>query len=181
MYPAMVPAITSIASAASAMGRSTVGFINIVGPSFFGIMSSIFDTPSLTKMPKKSPMYPNDMVIINDSSITDFNIEYGDAPSAFLIPNSLVRSFTVISIMFPTPTMPAISVPMPIIHIKNDMPANMASDCMASATLSRIQTASLSSGSNVRRCASSVRIFLANASLCSFVVMSPTENDMSVM
>ena len=40
-------------------------------------------------------------------------MEFGNAPNAFLIPISLVRSLTIIIMMLLTPTTPAIIVPMP--------------------------------------------------------------------
>ena len=49
-------------------------------------------------------------VIMMDSTMTSFNIEAGFAPIAFRMPNSRVRSRTVINMMLLTPTIPAIIV-----------------------------------------------------------------------
>ena len=50
-------------------------------------------------------------------------IDTGLAPSALRMPNSEVRSVTVTSMMLLTPTMPASSVPRPMIQTKTLMPA----------------------------------------------------------
>ena len=49
-------------------------------------------------------------------------IDEGLAPSALRMPNSKVRSCTVTSMMLLTPTMPASSVPRPMIQMKRLMP-----------------------------------------------------------
>ena len=67
-------------------------------------------------MPHNMPIYPNRAVVITLSVIISFSICHGLAPMAFLTPNSLVRSFTVISMMFDTPTIPLRSVKRPITH-----------------------------------------------------------------
>lgn len=46
-------------------------------------------------------------------------MEKGVAPKALRMPNSLVLSFTVINIILLIPTIPAIKVPIPIIHTKD--------------------------------------------------------------
>ena len=49
--------------------------------------------------------------------MTKAKMLFGLAPKALRMPNSRVRSFTVISIMFETPTMPLIKVKIPITQI----------------------------------------------------------------
>lgn len=50
------------------------------------------------------------------SVMMSFNIDQGLAPMALRTPNSRVRSFTVMSIMLLTPTMPLSRVKSPIIQ-----------------------------------------------------------------
>ena len=67
-------------------------------------------------------MYPKAAVIITDSVRISRMIDRGLAPSALRMPNSAVRSVTVTSMMLLTPTMPASSVPRPMIQTKRLMP-----------------------------------------------------------
>ena len=67
-------------------------------------------------MPQSMPIYPNKAVVMTLSVMMSFRMCHGLAPIAFLTPNSRVRYFTVISMMFDTPTMPLRSVNRPIIH-----------------------------------------------------------------
>ena len=55
-------------------------------------------------------------VIVTLSAMMSFRISAGEAPMAFRMPNSRVRSFTVMSMMLETPTMPLMSVSMPKIQ-----------------------------------------------------------------
>ena len=71
----------------------------------------------MSPVPKTKPMYPAMVVIMIDSSKIKPITDDGLAPIAFRIPISLVRSFTTISMMLLTPTIPAIKVPIPMIQI----------------------------------------------------------------
>ena len=66
--------------------------------------------------PAATPTRPAISVSTIDSFITIEMIENGVAPSALRTPISFVRSLTVISMMFETPTTPAISVAPPTTH-----------------------------------------------------------------
>ena len=61
-------------------------------------------------------------------------IDAGVAPIALRIPISLVRSFTTISMMLLTPTMPANKVPIPTIQRNAEMPSNKPRTCWNSAS-----------------------------------------------
>ena len=62
------------------------------------------------------PMYPKILVMMMLSVMMSFSIDQGLAPMALRTPNSLVRSFTVMSMMLLTPTMPLSKVNKPTIH-----------------------------------------------------------------
>ena len=99
------------------MEKSTVGLEKtvIVMPS-----SEIFESPPIMLMysvaitPRTIPMYPKTVVTTTLSIITPFRIDTGRAPSALRIPNSWVRSFTVMSIILLMPTTPLIKVRSPM-------------------------------------------------------------------
>ena len=55
------------------------------------------------------------------SAMMRLRILRGFAPMAFLMPNSCVRSFTEMSIMLETPTMPLTRVRRPRIHMPMEM------------------------------------------------------------
>ena len=57
-------------------------------------------------------------VMVTLSAMMSFRISAGEAPMAFRMPNSWVRSFTAMSMMLETPTMPLTSVRRPRIHRK---------------------------------------------------------------
>ena len=59
-------------------------------------------------------LYTRKVVIVTLSAIISHKIDIGLAPNALRIPNSRVRSFTVISMILLTPTMPLSKVNMPI-------------------------------------------------------------------
>ena len=101
---------------------------------------------SFAATPSTIPMYPKNVVIITLSTIISFSVDHGVAPMAFLIPNSRVRSFTVISIMFDTPTMPLSSVNSPIIHSAVWMMVMPVSICMLCVKRFHIHIAPSSSG-----------------------------------
>ena len=71
---------------------------------------------SLAAMPNTMPMYPKKVVMMMLSMMMSRRIDHGVAPIALRIPNSWVRSFTVMSMMLETPTMPLSRVKMPTIH-----------------------------------------------------------------
>ena len=69
---------------------------------------------SVAAMPATIPIYPKKVVIVTLSAMISHKIDIGLAPNALRIPNSRVRSFTVISMILLTPTMPLSKVNMPI-------------------------------------------------------------------
>ena len=71
---------------------------------------------SLAATPSTMPMYPKKVVMQMLSTMIRRRIDQGLAPMALRMPNSCVRSLTVMSMMLETPTMPEMSVRMPIIH-----------------------------------------------------------------
>ena len=73
---------------------------------------------SVVRMPAIMPMYPNNVVIVMLSVIINPKIEIGLAPKALRMPNSRVRSFTVISMILLTPTIPLNKVKMPITQME---------------------------------------------------------------
>ena len=80
------------------------------------------------------------------SVMMSFNIDHGVAPMALRMPNSRVRSFTVMSMMLLTPTMPLSKVKMPTIHRAVRMMAVPVLICKLSVKRFHIQTDSSSSG-----------------------------------
>ena len=84
-------------------------------PTAIFIMATI---PILTTKPK----YPATVVIKADSIKIILTIERGVAPIALRIPISLVRSFTTINMILPTPKMPNKRLPMPTNQISNLIP-----------------------------------------------------------
>ena len=64
-------------------------------------------------IPKIIPKKPDIAVINIDSVKIILIISMGSAPNAFLIPSSLVLSFTINTIMLDIPIIPAINVPIP--------------------------------------------------------------------
>ena len=62
------------------------------------------------------PMYPKNVVMMTLSMMMSFRMLHGFAPIALRMPNSRVRSLTVMSMMFDTPTMPLSNVKRPTIH-----------------------------------------------------------------
>ena len=88
-------------------------------------------------------------VIMMDSTMTSFNIEAGFAPIAFRMPNSRVRSRTVINMMLLTPTIPAIKVPIPTIQMKSKIPSVIVLNIRISLPVIHIPMAFLSVGSNM--------------------------------
>ena len=67
--------------------------------------------------------------MITLSMMISFRMLQGLAPIALRMPNSWVRSFTVMSMMFDTPTMPESSVKSPTIHRAVRMMAIPCSIC----------------------------------------------------
>ena len=67
-------------------------------------------------MPQSMPIYPKNVVITTLSTMMSLRTDRGEAPMALRMPNSRVRSFTVMSIMLLTPTMPESSVNRPITY-----------------------------------------------------------------
>src|SRR6218665_256046 len=110
--PAKAPAMTNKTNVVVATPKSTCGFrkysLLIIGPA----------NSSNNKL-IKNPIKPAMVVIKIDSCKIILTMENGEAPSAFLIPISLVRSLTIISMMLLTPTTPAMIVQMPT-HQKNN-------------------------------------------------------------
>ena len=104
-----------------------------------------------------------------DSAITNAKIEPGLAPNALRMPNSRVRSRTVISMMLLTPTIPAINVPIPIIQINKVIPFIILFHIKNSFAMFHIPIA-LSVGSNWWRRAIHSRKLSSKASFSSSVV-----------
>ena len=105
-----------------------------------------------------------------DSAITNAKIEPGLAPNALRMPNSRVRSRTVISMMLLTPTIPAINVPIPIIQINKVIPFIILFHIKNSFAMFHIPIAFLSVGSNWWRRAIHSRKLSSKASFSSSVV-----------
>ena len=77
-------------------------------------------------------------------------IDHGFAPIALRMPNSCVRSRTVMSMMFDTPTMPDMSVSMPITH--NAVRSRPVAVFMLSACVKRFHIQMAFSSSGAARC-----------------------------
>ena len=80
------------------------------------------------------------------SVIISFSIDHGLAPIALRMPNSWVRSFTVMSMMFDTPTIPLSRVNNPTIHKKVRMMPMPVLICMFCEKRFHNQMARSSSG-----------------------------------
>ena len=115
-----VPAIINVSVACMAILMSTVGFRKTVSVhipvSIVWLPKALF-IHSVAPIPATMPIYPNIVVIVTLSTIISQRIESGLAPSALRIPNSRVRSFTVISMILETPTIPLSNVKIPITQI----------------------------------------------------------------
>ena len=99
------------------MDRSTVGFSKKVmenTPISMVCLPATTFIYSVTAIPATMPTYPKKVVMVTLSEIISQRIDTGFAPNALRMPNSCVRSRTVISMMLLTPTMPLNSVKMPI-------------------------------------------------------------------
>ena len=92
------------------------------------------------------PMYPKKVVMITLSTMMSFRMVHGLAPIALRMPNSWVRSFTVMSMMFETPTMPESNVNSPTTHSAVRMISMPLFICMADVKRFHIQMAPSSSG-----------------------------------
>jgi hypothetical protein len=84
-----------------------------VGGGHDGAFSSTELAIAIRPVPAATPNRPAISVSTIDSFITIATIDDGVAPSALRTPISLVRSLTVISMMFDTPTTPASRVAPP--------------------------------------------------------------------
>ena len=88
----------------------------------------------------------------SDSCMIMATMEAGVAPSALRRPISRVRSFTTISMMFPTPTAPAKMVPMATIQLKTLMPVNRPCTLSYSSCRLKLPNTPLSSGLTLLIC-----------------------------
>ena len=118
-------------------------------------------------------MYPKMAVIRTDSVRISRMIDAGRAPRALRMPNSAVRSVTVTSMMLLTPTMPASSVPSPMIQTKRLMPPKTTIMLRTCSMVFQIQRALSSVASKWCSAAMRVRMRRSKASI-SASVRSPS-------
>jgi len=81
--------------------------------------------PSMRNTPSTRPIHPASAVMKTASRMTWPTTLAGVAPKALRMPISRVRSFTTMSMMLLTPTMPAMSEPMPTNQRKAVIPLKM--------------------------------------------------------
>ena len=126
----------SVNVACMAICKSTVGFSNTVAEA---TPMSITCAPltafiySVTAIPATMPMYPKKVVMVILSAIISPRMDIGLAPSALRMPNSCVRSFTVMSMMLLTPTIPLSKVKIPITQMavrSRSLPVSCCRNCL---------------------------------------------------
>ena len=103
----------------------------------------------------------------------------GVAPMALRMPNSRVRSFTVMSMMFDTPTMPESNVKMPIIHSAVRMMPMPVFICRFCVKRFHIHTDSSSSGAARWFLFRRARYCASKSSFC-FMEFSPWNENCNV-
>ena len=74
-------------------------------------------------------MYPATDVMTTDSCMIRPTMDAGVAPRALRMPISLVRSLTTIIMMLLTPTIPAMTVKMPMMAMNIVRPAKVVCTC----------------------------------------------------
>src|SRR5262249_31156398 len=109
MMPATAPDAINTATAAITVVKLSRG--GPIGEA--GMVLNTLPQSASTAVPATTPFRPATSVSTTDSFITIATIDSGVAPSALRTPISLVRSLTVISMMFETPTTPASRVAPP--------------------------------------------------------------------
>lgn len=120
--PIKVPKTTNIITAKNTIGMDTDGFTK-KGVSAVDCCASISIN---IKPPDTIPKTPDVIVSAKASKIICLLISKGVAPKALRIPISLVRSFTVISSIFPIAKTPAINVAIPTNQVRNCIPVKKA-------------------------------------------------------
>ena len=119
IIPARVPATIRRRVASRATSRPTEGFTSIwisSMPMLTVFWPMVLSITWQATMPRNIPIYPKAAVMTTLSAMMSLRMAPGLAPMALRIPNSWVRSFTVMSMMLDTPTMPLIRVRRPRIH-----------------------------------------------------------------
>src|SRR5690606_23414007 len=134
--PANAPATTNSMVAKTAVLKSTDGFLKNSVSIPKCIMAQLMNL--IRPIPAIRPIYPAISVMVIDSCKKSLMIDLGVAPIAFLTPISLVLSFTTISMILLTPTMPAIMVPKPTIQTNMRIPSNKLMNFWNSSTLFHI-------------------------------------------